>query len=102
MTKNKDKFGNILADLNWEAVLQNKNANTAMDTFYQHLLTAYNKSFPFVKLSRKQAKDKSWITSALESSIEEKRRLYRRLLLNQNKKHNIQPNVEVFELHIKY
>ena len=67
--KNKNKFGNILADINWEAVLQNKNANAAMDTFYQHLLATYNKPFPFVKLLPKRAKDKPWITSALKSSI---------------------------------
>ena len=54
-----------------------------MDTFYQHLFTAYNKSFRFVKLSRKRAKDKPWITSALKSSTKEKHRLYGRLLLNQ-------------------
>ena len=50
----------IIADISWEAVLQNKNTNSAMDTYYQHLLTAYTKSFPFVKLSGKQAKDKPW------------------------------------------
>ena len=54
-----------------------------MNTFYHHLLTAYNKSFPFIKLPHKRAKDKPWITSALKASIKQKRRLYRRLLLNQ-------------------
>ena len=59
-----------------------------MNTFYQHLLTAYNRSFPFVKLSRRRAKDKPWITSPLKASIKEKHRLYRRLLLNQTKANN--------------
>ena len=65
-----------------------------MDTFYQHFLTASNKSFLFVKLSHKRAKDKPRITSGLKDSIKEKHRLYRRLLLNQT-----EVNKTIYKIH---
>ena len=40
-------------------------------------MNASNKSFPLVKLSRKRAKDKPWITTGLKKSIKEKQRLFR-------------------------
>ena len=39
---------------------------------------AYNKSFPFKRLSRKRAKDKPWITSGLKQSIKQKHALYQK------------------------
>ena len=44
---------------------------------------AYNKSFPFKKLSRKRAKDKPWITSGLKQSIKQKHTLYQKYIFNQ-------------------
>ena len=48
-----------------------------MNSYYQKLHIAYKKSFPFVKLSRRRAKDKLWMTTALKKSIQEKQRLYK-------------------------
>ena len=56
----------------------------AMNIYYQKLHIAYNKSFPFIKLSRKRAKDKPWIriTTALKKSIQEKQQLYKKYKFN--------------------
>ena len=61
----------ILSDINWDAELKHKNVNEAMLAFNQKITTAYNKSFPFKRLSRKRAKDKPWITTGLKESIKQ-------------------------------
>ena len=66
--KNKEKFRSILSEINWRYELENKNVNDSMNTFYHTVVNAYNKSFPLVKLSRKKAKDKPWITTGLKKS----------------------------------
>ena len=55
--KNKATFQNLLSNINWENELSDKNANEAMNIFTRKLTIAYNKSFPFVKLSGKRSKD---------------------------------------------
>ena len=55
--KNKATFINLLSKINWENELSDKNANEGMNVFNKKLTIAYNKSFPFVKLSRKRSKD---------------------------------------------
>ena len=54
--KNKATFQNLLSKINWENELSDKNANKAMNIFNKKLTIAYNKLFPFVKLSRKDLK----------------------------------------------
>ena len=44
------------------------------------LTIAYNKSFPFLKLSRKRSKDKPWITTGLKQSIKQKHLLHQQYL----------------------
>ena len=80
--KNKDKFKMLLTNVNWEQELKGVSVDEAMNLYYQKLHIAYNKSFPFVKLSRRRAKDKPWITTALKKSIQEKQRLYKRYKFN--------------------
>ena len=53
-----------------------------MNIYHQKLHIAYNKSFPFVKLSRKRAKDKPWITTALKKSVQEEQQLYKSYKFN--------------------
>ena len=52
----------------WEINLRNESANDAMNPFYQKFEMANKMSLPLVKLSRKRAKDKPWIT-ALKMSM---------------------------------
>ena len=45
-----------------------------MIIFNQKLTIACNKSFPYVKLSRKRSKNKPWIHTGLKQSIKQKHR----------------------------
>ena len=51
--KNKTAFQNSLITINWENEISDRNANEAIIIFNQKLTIAFNKSFPFVELSRK-------------------------------------------------
>ena len=74
--QNKNTFQKLLGDVNWDIELEHKNVNEAMMTFNQKITDAYNKSFPFKRLSRKRAKDKPWITTGFKESIKQKHLLY--------------------------
>ena len=58
--QNKNTFQKFIGDVNWNIELKHKNVNEAMMTFSQKITVAYNKSFPFKRLSSKKAKDKPW------------------------------------------
>ena len=64
--------------------MKSKSVNEAMIFFYHNLTKAYNKSFPIVKLSRKRANDKPWITSGLKTSIKKTHLLYKKYLQNRS------------------
>ena len=68
--------------------MSDSNANEAMIIFNQKLATAYNKSFPFVKLSRKRSKDKPWINTGLKQSIKQKHLLYQKYIYNSTEENN--------------
>ena len=78
--KNINSFKNLLDNSNWETVLQGNDINHACENFYNHILTLYNTSFPYVQLSRKREKDKKWITQGLLKSCKKKDMLYKKQL----------------------
>ena len=50
-------------------------------TFYINTVnTLYDKSFPYVRVSRKRLKDKKWITSGIRKSCHTKNKLYKKCL----------------------
>ena len=59
-----------------------------MNIFTKKLIIAYNKSFPFVKLSRKRSKDKPWITTGVKQSIKKKHLLYKKYIYNSTEVNN--------------
>ena len=67
--QNKHTFQKLLGEVNWEMEPRHKNINEAMLSFNQKIAAVYNKSFQFKRLSRKRAKDKSWITAGLKENI---------------------------------
>ena len=73
--KNKEKFKNSLSIIKWNEELRNRNTNQAMSLFYEQLTQAYNKSFPFMRKSKKRMNDKPWITKGLNYCIKKKRLL---------------------------
>ena len=70
--KNIQNFKNKLNQYDWYVDLQTKNATDSMAIFYQKLAECYNSSFLVLCLSRKRAKDKPWVTTAIKQSIKEK------------------------------
>ena len=70
--------------------MKNESVNEAMTFFYHNLTKAYNKSFPIVKLSRKRANDKPWVTSGLKTSIKKKHLLYKKYLQNRSDENKLE------------
>ena len=59
--KNEQNFQNIFKQINWKKELSGKTTDEAMQIVYKELSIAYNKAFPYVRLSRKRASDKPLI-----------------------------------------
>ena len=76
--KNKQNFQNILKQINWK-----KNFQVRQQSFCKELSITYNKAFLYVRLSRKRANDKPWITTTLKVSIKEKHKLYQKFIFSQ-------------------
>ena len=74
--KNMTTFKSQLQNTNWDELLQEQNEEEALDMFYTHYNSAFYKSFPLKRLSRKRAKDKKWMTKGLRISIHQKNKLY--------------------------
>ena len=89
MSKTRILFQKLLGDVNWDIELEHKNVNEAMMTFNQKLTVAYNKSFPFKRLSRKRAKDKPWITTGLKESIKQKHLLYQKFTFDSSEENKV-------------
>ena len=87
--QNKNTFKKFLSDVNGDAELKHKNVNEAMLAFNQKITIAYNKSFPFKRLSRKRAKDKPWITTGLKESIKQKHLLYKKFIFNRSEENKV-------------
>ena len=86
---NKNNFKNLISSINWEEELKSKSVNEAMLIFNKKISIAYNKSFPFKRLSRKRAKDKPWVTSGLKQSIKHKHILYQKYIFNQTEENKL-------------
>ena len=82
-------FNYALKNSNWSCVYSETDVNTAYDNFINIVTTAYEKSFPLVRLSRKRSKDKAWITSALKKSSKTKNNLYKKWITTRNKEDEI-------------
>ena len=68
--------------MNLNNKVKDKTVDQSMEIFYNELSNAYNRSFPYVRLSRKRAKDKPWVTTCLKRSINEKHKLFKKYLIN--------------------
>ena len=59
-------------------------ANNSYNIFSENYLRLFNKYFPFKQISRKQFKDKPYITAGLKISIRTKNKLYQKYLKNKS------------------
>ena len=62
--QNKLKFQEIFKVIDWYLELWQRTTDEAIQIFYKEFQITYNKAFPFVKLNRKRANDKPWISTA--------------------------------------
>ena len=91
--KNIDKFEQNLtaefSDINEQLKLQeNLNVNEIYKILYDKLISLLDLYFPKVRLSRKKAKDKDWITIGIKNAIRHRNQLYQKKI-NDNTKENI-------------
>ena len=82
--KNIEKFKNLVADIDWTPLYNHGNANDAYAFFHNKLIDCHNKCFSLVKLSRKCARDKLWITRGIKRSSNRKNKLYKKWLCSHN------------------
>ena len=78
--KNITKFKESLSEIDWTELLRGQNATEMCNILYYHVNNLFSSTFPLIRLSRKRAKDKKWITSALRQCILKKNTLYRKQL----------------------
>ncbi len=81
---NKQTFYNKLQLANWHSVYELNDVHDAYNQFNDIITKAFNESFITKQLSRKRAKDKKWITSALKNSSKTKNSLYKKWLITRN------------------
>ena len=61
-----------------------------MMTFNKKITVAYNKSFPFKRLSKNRAKDKPWIaTYRLTESIKQKHLLFQKFIFDSSEENKV-------------
>ena len=75
--KNKQKFKEELAKVDWKQVFQSTDPDTALDEFYKMFNSVINECFPIKTISRKRAKDKPWINLQLRKKIQRRDRLFK-------------------------
>ena len=79
--KNMMKFRNKIHNADWGELFSTDDVEHAMDMFYKTYYNAFYTSFPQKRLSRKRAKDRKWMTSALRKSTDHKNKLYKKTKL---------------------
>ena len=83
--KNIEKFVKCLKNTNWNDLYQYSNSNDAYNFLHQKISGCYEKSFKLVRLSRKCARDKMWVTQGIKKSSNYKNKLYKKWLCSHNR-----------------
>ena len=73
-------FSSKVSECDWEHLFGDSDIDTMCGLFYNKLYDIHNACFPLVRLSRKRAKDKPWLTHGLKLCIKKKNRMYRKQL----------------------
>lgn len=76
----KQNFLHDLESKNWNQIYSYSDVNEAYDFFHSKVTESFETNFRLVRLSRKRAKDKKWITPGLKKSSRQKNKLYQRWL----------------------
>lgn len=73
----REQFFNKLSTCDWNEIYTATDANVACNIFQNKLLVFFNDCFKKVRLSRKRARDKKWITDTLKKASRTKAKLYK-------------------------
>ena len=76
--QNITKFKERLDNTDWNRLIENHDIDNSYSICYKNLYSMYNECFPLVRLSRKRAKDKKWLTMELKTSIKIKNKLHKK------------------------
>ena len=68
----------------WDYLIIGETVDDMYKAYYKNILSIYDECFPLVKLSRKRAKDKKWITQSLRNCIRKKNLLYSKKIKSPN------------------
>jgi hypothetical protein len=79
---NCSRFIENMSSVHWDELFTP--SNDWYSVFVAKVKHIFQKSFPLVKLSRKRARDKPWITRAIKVSIKHNHRLYRNAIRKNN------------------
>jgi hypothetical protein len=83
--KNKLKFTQSLAAIDWPTVLcETNDVNICFDRFISILKNNMNNCFPLIRQSRREFKDKAWITTGIKTSSKHKDTLFKKWMMKKN------------------
>ena len=82
--KNIENFRKAVSTFNWNELYEFSNVNETYASFHKKITDCYNKCFPKVRLSRRHAKDKLWVTQGIKQSSNHKNKLYKKWLCSHN------------------
>jgi len=84
-SKNNLIFNNKFSLYDWNMLFSTESdVNKAYDVFITAVQTVYNEAYPLVKLSRKRAKDKKWVTQEVIKASDCKNKLYKRWIVSKS------------------
>ena len=76
--RNMQTFQSLVSSTDWSDVYYCQEVNEASNILVTRLNKCYEESFPLIKLSRKCAHDKKWITPGIKASVKKKSKLYKK------------------------
>jgi hypothetical protein len=91
---NKATFQEHLSKVNWDEILNTKDAQAAYSKFQNIISTNFQKSFPFKSIKSHYCSKMPWLTKGLKNAISNKHKLYVRYL-----KHPSMDNETIYKKH---
>ena len=82
--KNIKKFSELISNVNWDNLYQCSNVDKAYGFFHKKITDCHDKCFPKVRLSRKRAKDKLWVTQGIKRSSNYKNKLFKKWICSRS------------------
>jgi len=78
--RNMNDFKNKLKNVEWDPIYNSSDIDDCYSYFDSKINECYQSSFKHIRLSRKRAKDKKWVTNGLKRSCRYKNKLFRKWL----------------------